>query len=261
MELTKHLYFILFPNNALVASQLSPELFAKHYTVGASRHYEGKVIFAEIDINFRHPFFTIDKILKETIQHEDGRPKATKFISTYRVLEHIDYSAIQKLYLVSPDGYCISLEESPYSDMHKPGFIRIFAEIAPMRMLVLSDHNFIDFGKYITNPANTKSAPKQFYTQIELDMVEFLDEFEKNPFHPTPIKGLHSSTLRDGFLEMRKYPDKHSKGLCMNSSLNRLSYKLIRHGFMFSSQEESRYFPMPSSEEIEKTNFKFWRSM
>ena len=37
----KHLYVILHPVNALVASQLGPEQFAGYYTVGSSKHHEG----------------------------------------------------------------------------------------------------------------------------------------------------------------------------------------------------------------------------
>ncbi len=61
MEYKNRLYLILHPDSALVASQLNPEQFAKHYVAGSSRHYEGKVIFASIDINFRNPYFDIAK--------------------------------------------------------------------------------------------------------------------------------------------------------------------------------------------------------
>ena len=37
--------------------------------------------------------------------------------------------------------------------------------------------------------------------------------------------------------------------------------KRIRHGFMFSSQEGYKFFPMPSAHEIEEKNFKFWQGM
>ena len=41
-ELQKHLYLILHPNEALVASQLSPEAFGSHYSIGSPRHFTGK---------------------------------------------------------------------------------------------------------------------------------------------------------------------------------------------------------------------------
>ena len=136
----------MHPNPSLVASQLSPEQFASHYMSGSTRHYEGKVVFAEIDINFRHPFFKIDEILDQVHPHEDGRPKATKFISTYRVLEHVDPDVIQRLYLTTPSAAVLGLDSTPYDKTHKPDFLRIYAEIVPTRMLVLSKMNFPEFG-------------------------------------------------------------------------------------------------------------------
>ena len=43
-----HLYVIMWPNYALVASNLPPEEFGKHYTLGSSRYFHGQVVFAEI---------------------------------------------------------------------------------------------------------------------------------------------------------------------------------------------------------------------
>lgn len=85
-EYDKHLYMIVFPINALVASQLKPNEFAEHYTIGSAKHYKGKVIFAEVDINFRNPYFEIDHYLSLTVAHEDGRPKKTKFIDRKSVV-------------------------------------------------------------------------------------------------------------------------------------------------------------------------------
>ena len=86
MEYANRLYVILHPTSALIGSQLTPAELARHYTVGPTRHYRGKVIFAELDVGFRNPYFAIDAALREMVPHPDGRPKATKFISCYRVL-------------------------------------------------------------------------------------------------------------------------------------------------------------------------------
>jgi hypothetical protein len=78
--------------------------------------------------------------------------------------------------------------------------------------------------------------------------------------HP-PIPGLHPSKLRDAIVEMRTQKDKPTKGLRLDSSFDTIPYKLIRHGFMFASQEATKFFPMLSREEIERTNYRFWRAM
>ena len=71
-------------------TMLPPEEFGKHYTVGSSRFFHGQVVFAEIDIGFRNDYFPIDRTLTEVKPKPDGTPKRTKFIKTYRVLEHLD---------------------------------------------------------------------------------------------------------------------------------------------------------------------------
>lgn len=262
MNYINRLYLILYPNNALVASQYAPELFAKHYVVGSYRYYNGKIIFAELDINFRDDYFDIERGIKGLKPHEDGSPKATKFISSYRVLEHIDFDMIKALYLSTSEAHVIKLEAAPYDKHHQEGMLRIFAEITPINMLVMSWLNFIDFGTYITREGNPKGCPNVFYTQIDLEIEEFLKSFEANPFMPPPLPFVHPSKLRDAILCLNgEKQNNTTKGLALSSSLNEISYRKLRHGFMFASQDKHLFFPMPRHEEIEKMNYWFWNEM
>ena len=261
MEFTSHQYAILYPSAALVASQLGPTDFARHFISGSSKFFAGKLIFAEVDLNYRNPYFDIDACLADLKHHEDGRPKSTKYISTYRVLEHLEFSALQKLYISTPEGYTLELTEGAYDKQHQPGLIRVYAEISPISMMLLSDYNFPDFGKFITDPKTRVGAPSMFYTQIELEVDEFLKEIEKNPLLPSPIPDLHPGVLSKSLLELKGTPDKHTKGLSPASSLGKVSFRNIRHGFMFASQKWTKFFPMPELKVIEETNFKFWKTM
>ena len=261
MDHQNHLYMTLHPNCSLIGSQYNPEEFAAHYMSGSTRHYDGKVIFAEIDVNYRHDFFNIDRGIAGLVEHEDGRPKATKFISTYRVLEHVAFDAVKRLYVTTPSAIVMGLDPEPYDVEHKPGFIRLIAEISPTRMLVLTKHSFPEFGKAITDPDNPKGVPSIFYAQIDLNIADFLEEFEKNAFLPTPIPSVHPSKLRDAIIELQEIPDKRTKGLSLDSNFNTKSYRSLRHGFMFTSQSDSKFFRMPSPEQIEDTNYRFARDM
>ncbi len=261
MKYTNRLYVLLHPSSALIGSQYTPEQLARHYTVGPTRHYRGKVLFAEVDNGFRHPYFAIDRAIAELVPHEDGRPKATKFISSYRVVEHIDFGALKSLYLTSPEGYCLEVEAGPLDEKDGTSDLRIYAEITPLRMLVLSRFGFTDFGSFITDPGNSIGAPKFFYTQLDLDVEEFLDEYGQNPFMQPPIPNLHPAVLRDAIAELRATGTKSNKGLSLRSNLDSFSYRLIRKGFMFASPQERKFYPMPSPQEIEKRNLRFWRSM
>ncbi len=264
MNYEKHLYVILHPNPSLVASMYKPKQFAMHYISGSTRFYDGRVLFFEISLDYRNDWFNIEEALNELKPHEDGRPKATKFIKSYRIIEHIDFSAIKNLYITTPTGECLELEADKSEkdiDVKEDGELRIFAEINPLSMLVITKLNYINFGKNITDPNDSKSAPKQCYTQIHFDADQFLSDFEKNPMMLPPLRGVHPSKLRDAILEMKINPYKKTKGLALDSNFNKIPYSYIKHGFMFASETESKFFRIPSMLEIEKKNFKFWRSM
>ena len=261
MAFQNRLYMILFPNTALVGSQLAPADFGKHFNSASSKYYSGKLIFAEIDPSFRHNFFDLDETFGKMRPHDDGRPKATKYVATYRVLEHMDFDTILSLYITTPEGATLELVTGEYEARHQTGFVRVFAEISPVSNLVLSDYNFMEFSKTITSPKSFVGAPKMFYTQIELDTAEFLKDIEANPLMLPPVPDLHPAILRDSILEIQKYKDKHTKGLSLASPLGKLSFRSLRHGFMFASQERNLFFPLPSAAEIEKTNYRFWKSM
>ncbi|MDR2313081.1 MAG: hypothetical protein LBE02_00935 [Spirochaetaceae bacterium] len=261
MPYTNYLYMICYPNPALIGSQLDAEQFARHYTVGSSRDYQGRLVFAELDPDFRNNFFDIESGMKALKPHEDGRPKSTKFIASYRILENVDFQAIRTLYLSSSAGYIMRIDPAPYEAAPSHNILRIYAEINPVRMLVLSKSNFVDFGRYFTDPGNGKGAPKLLYTQLEFDIDEFLEEFSSNPLMQSPIPGIHPSKIRDGIHEVQRIPGKAQKGLSLDCPFDRLPARMIRHGFMFASQAEHIFFPMPAMQVIERDFYKYYKTM
>lgn len=256
----KHIYMILHPNNFLIASGLNPKQLGKHYLTGSSQHFNGRLIFAEIDINYRNDFFDIEWALDELTPHKDGRPKSTKFISAYRVLENMDFSAIKKLYLASSTGAVMDLESAPYEHHKNPSAFKIFAGITPLKMLAMSTESFIEYGQNICKDKH-KGAPKCFYTQIEFDAVEFQKEFSDHPLIPSPVTGVHPAILDKAIDEIMMNPEKISKGIKLHSSFHEFPSRLIRHGFLFASGEEYKYFPMPSLQEIEEKFYSYHKSM
>jgi hypothetical protein len=193
----KHLYVILHPVNALVASQLGPEQFAGYYTVGSSKHHEGKVIFAELDLAFRNSHFEIDHYLDLTVPHPDGSPKKTKFISSYAVLEHIDLKALKSLYLVTTSGKALQLKPHPYKAINEPGLVRIYQEICPLTSLVASTLDQRGFARYITTQTRSKGAPKILFTQYEFDVDAFLAANHNRDLLTCPIPGTFPNLLLD----------------------------------------------------------------
>jgi len=261
MAYDPHLYLTLFPTKSLVASQLEPEGFAQHYQVGSTQFYEGKLLFAEIDPGYRNDFLRIEWGLGELKPHEDGRPKATKTISSYRVLEHIAASAFECLYLATAGGQILGLDPAPPSEEDASGALRVYLEICPMNMLVLSHLTPVGFGRYIVDPDNPKGVPKLFFTEVELDIDDFLRRYHVNPFVGAPLPGLHPSKLRAAAMEMKAEPEKPVKGISLHTPLQELPYRRLLRGYWLVSATEAIHFPMPPLSEIERRNFGFFRAM
>jgi len=260
MPYETHLYAILFPTSALVGSHLNPQDFARHFSSGTSKYSEGKLIFVELDSNYRHPYFQLEEQLKELTPHEDGRPRATKYFSTYRVLEHIDYSALGTLYISSPEGHVIALPKGEYvQNEAEAGKLRVYAEIAPVSTLILSGYNFLEYSKFIT--AAPYGAPKMLYTQVDFEADEFLTEYQNTQIPVSPIPDIHPAILCNAIQELGRKKDKHAKALSLRSPLGKISMRMLRHGLMFASQNGNVFYPFPTMAEIEKQNRKFWRAM
>lgn len=261
MSFANHLYLILHPNHSLIASQLEPASFIMHYVQGPTRYFEGKLIFAEIDPAFRSAYFDIDGAYAGLIPHPDGSPKATKFIKSYRVLEHIDFDAIGKLYVCNSVGDFVVLEAEDYDPRLEPDEMHIILEINPVKFIVLTKYNFLDFARFITDPQNPKGAPKVFYAQLEFSVDEFMRDFEENPFIRSYVPGIHPARLHNAILEVRNTPGKKVKGISLDCPVDRISYKVLRQGFMFASQGKNRFYPLLPIDLVEEKYYRFWKSM
>ncbi|MEW6550481.1 MAG: hypothetical protein AB1407_13560 [Spirochaetota bacterium] len=256
----RHLYLILHPNHSLIASALEPESFIKHYIQGSSRYFEGRLIFAELDPSWRHPYFDIDEAYKGLVPHPDGSPKATKFIKSYRVLEHIDLSSLGALHFCNPTGESVELNPQAAIPEERDE-MKIIVEINPVRFMVLTRYDMERFSHFITDPHNSKGAPAMFFAQLEFSIEDFMREFEANPFVSSFLPGIHPARLHEAVLEIRRTPGKYVKGISLDCPIEKLSYKMLKNGFMFARQGQMRYYPLAGVDEIERTHYKFWRTM
>ncbi len=257
-EYQKHLYMIVFPINALVASQLKPEEFAQHYTIGSAKHFRGKVIFVEVDIKFRNSYFDIDHYLDLTV-HQDGRPKKTKFISSYAVLEHIDFKALKNLYLVTTNGKSLEIAARPYTAINEPGLVRIYQEVTPLTNLVASTLDQRAFGKYITGETKSKGAPKICFTQYEFNVPEFIEKNKNREIMYSPIPETNPARLSEYLMELKSHPDKKTKTINLSTTLLEASYALIRHGFWFAEKDTLLFYPMPPAQELQDNHYDWWK--
>ncbi|MGE5683026.1 MAG: hypothetical protein ACM34K_19365 [Bacillota bacterium] len=255
----KHLYMIVFPINALVASQLEPERFGEHYTMSSAKHFSGKVIFAEIDINYRNDYFDLERYLDLTVPHEDGSPKRTKFISSYKVLENVDLSAIKRLFLVTVNGKVLPIEPAEYTAYNEPGLIRIYQEICPLETLVASTKDQREFGKFITTETRSKGAPKICFTQIDFNLDDFFRQNRNRDIYTIELPDVNPYRFYECITELKNNPQKLTKTISLGSILRDISFKFLRHGFWFSAGEEMKFFPMPTQYDLENKYFYWWK--
>lgn len=259
MSYQKHLYAIMYPNFALVASQLEPADFGRYYSVGSARYYSGKMLFIEIDINYRHDYFPIDEYLNQTVAHPDGSPKMTKFISSYRVLEHLSMESLGSLYAATVNGDVLRIDPKPYSPAPSNSRILIIQELNPIQLLVASTYDHAALGKYMTQPGNPRGCPKLFFTQIDVDVDRFLKDWSQNPFLAAPIPGIHPQKLAQVLESLKAEPQPRTKSIGIQSIFDRITYSRICNGFFVAAGDELKHYPMPTQEELQRDHYAWWK--
>lgn len=256
-----HLYLILFPNEALVASQLTPEEFGKHYAIGSPRHFTGKVIFMEVSTEYRHEYLRLEQYLKSLETSNLGRPKRTRFVKSYRVLEHIDFAAFQKLYLVTTDGGVLGLDQVEDPTKYEDDHVRLYQEICPLRVLVASKLNPPQFGNYITCETWSKGAPKIFFTQYDINVEEAVSGKSVHLSNIGLLPNVNPTNLPTALMELKEDPSKRTKTVSLNPNLDVMSYKAIKHGFWFSGGLKTVFYRMPGMDELHEKHRSWWRRL
>ncbi len=251
--MTTHLYLSLLPE-ALIFSQLDPDEFGTYYAVGSQKKSRGPAMFLEIDPSFRHPYFHMEAALERCKPHEDGSPKSSLYVSVYRVLEHMDLDAMQKLYLVTSDGRTLGLSAEDYKPIEENG-LHLYQEIAPVTPLVVSRLDPVNFYDLIVkNPTSLITVPAIAYTELQLGELA-----------TDPIMGIsenlpygNSDHLRQCLADVKtKYV---STKMVDRISSPVVQYRTIKNGFFFGNQKALKFFPMLRPEVLRAEHYRWFRS-
>jgi hypothetical protein len=250
--MTVHLYVSLIPE-ALIASMLSPEEFGVYYAVGGEKKARGQAMFFEIDPDYRHEFFNIDDGVKRCIPHEDGTPKASIYISIYRVLEHIDPNAIKKLYLVTSDGRTLGIDPAEKLPEDSLG-LHLYQEIAPVNPLVVSTYGPHKFYELIVKNMTLIQLPAICFAELRLGALA--TDPEDGEVGDLPYANIDH--LRECLIDLRsktifaKMVDRTHSPVIM--------YRTVKSGFYFACKDTLLYFPMPSTKELREKHNPWRRS-
>lgn len=254
--MTVHLYLSLIPE-ALIASMLPPEEFGMYYSVGYRKKVRGQAMFVELDPDFRHPFFPIEEGIARCVPHEDGRPKKSVYIATYRVLEHVPLANVNRLYLVTKFGETLPLERSSNYPNAAEQPLFLYQEIAPVKPLVASSLPPQDFWRFLTqDPESMIHLPAVCFVDLRLGDLARDPEFGE--IRDLPYDRIHH--LREVLLELKtEAKTVHTKMVDRVHTVE-YPYRMINTGIYIGNKEELAFFPLPPRDELRNTYYRWWRS-
>lgn len=246
-----HYYMLSYRFEALVASHLEPEAFGLYMAVGTQKNTRGNVLFFEIDPDLHSDYFHLEDIQERCTPHKDGSPKRSKYISVYRVMEHLNLSAFGKLYLTTADGRVIHLEASEYDVSNNSSGPNLYQELCPVSPLVLSALSPDAFAKFMTDPCNPVSVPRIFFADLLLDR----DDSGRLAGYLPYSDPMH---IVDCINEL-KHSRKQTKTVSRSPHIHSF-YRTLRRGFFLGDQSGIKYYPFPERRHLEVEYAKWWRS-
>ncbi|MGD2103608.1 MAG: hypothetical protein PVJ55_00650 [Anaerolineae bacterium] len=247
------LYLSLIPE-ALIASMLTPQEFGVYYAVGTTKKARGQAIFFEVDPEFRHDCFPIEEGIRRCVPHEDGSPKASIYISVYRVLEHVPLHALGKLYLVTADGRVLGLDATHTLPETAEG-LHLYQEIAPVTTLVVSSLSPRPFYELIVKDPNILlRLPAICFAELRLG--ELATDPERGNIGDLPYSRVDH--LRQCLIALAtKTVDAK---MVNRTEPATFSYRTISSGIFLGNEVDLLFYPFPSSQELRIHHYRWWRS-
>lgn len=253
-------YMMCFRFEALVASHLAPEEFGVYMAVGTRKLASGKVMFFEVD-PFPRPgakiagepgYFQLDDIEQRCAPRPDGSPKRSKYISVYRVLEHLSLEQFGPLYLTTSDGRVLELQESPYEGDGEGAQMNLYQELCPLLPMVVSTLGPAAFLTHMTDRRNPVSAPRLFLGDLRLDRDAAGRLAGDLPY-------TDARHIEECVRELGQNADKPSKTVSRTPRTQGF-FRVIRRGFFLGDPTGLKHWRFPSVDELEVRHASWWRS-
>ncbi|MHA2314516.1 MAG: hypothetical protein ACXACF_04425 [Candidatus Hermodarchaeia archaeon] len=246
-----HLYLSLIPES-LVVSMLPAQEFGRYLAVGTKKRAKEQAIYFELSNDFESEYFDLPGAIKLCTPHEDGQPKHSVYVSTYRVLEHVPLKVIGSLWLVTSNGLALELKQNPLPAKTEQ-IHHLYQELCPVHPLIASTLGPSEFCNFITDPQVRVSVPKICFLDLRLGTVP--EKSNKSDPGDLPYKNIKH--LWNCMLELT---EKNKTTKTVNRVYSpRVLYRCIKSGFYVGDQHTLLYYPFPSSEEMEKKHHRWWR--
>lgn len=249
-----HVYFSLIPE-ALVVSMLPPEAFGQYYATGRRYKTRGQAAFIEVDPEFRHEYFAIDDAIARCVPHEDGSPKNSVYVSTYRVLEHLPVAALGPLHLTTAYGDTLALERSDRLEERGDSKYHLYQDLAPVQSLAVSSLSPEDYyRRLVTSPSKFIRFPGLSF--VDLDLGGLGNDPESQHIQDLPYPFLHH--LRESLLELAE-KDKDIK-LVSRAQSPEFLYRMVRTGLYVGSGGDLACYRMPPHSALRNDHPRWWRN-
>jgi hypothetical protein len=247
-----HLYMLCYRFEALVASHLEPESFGRYMAVGDQKNTKGNVLFFEINPDLKGNYFRLDDIAKRCVPHADGRPKQSKYISIYRVLEHLEIADIGTLYLATADGRVLGLEPSGYDPTHEDAGANLYQELSPVSPMIVSALPPAALIRFITDPTNPLRLPRLLFADLLLER----DDAGRLAGYLPYADPMH---ILDCIRELESGGHKMTKTVSRDPHLHGF-FRTIRRGFFLGDAEHLKFYRFPERRVLEIEHARWWRS-
>ena len=248
-----YLYLSLIPE-ALIYSQLAPELFGKYIAIGDKKLTRGPALFFSVDPAFESENFHMAPARAKCVPHPDGSPRRSSYVSVYNVLSGVPISKLGNLYLTTKDGITLELEPSEARPPERKG-LHLYQEICPVYPKVASPLGPEAFARKVTNPDNPVFLPRLVFAELRLNGLA--TDPEKSSASNLPYKDLNH--LRECLTSLKYKSDKMTK--IVHRDLDKdLLYPVLETGFFVGDQEDFRYYPFPSADDLEGKHHIWWNS-
>ena len=249
-------YMVCSRFEALIASHLEPEAFGTYMAVGTKKLASGHVAFFEIDPGFpaHTDHFQVDDIEQRCAPHNDGSPKRSKYISVYRVMEFLPLPVYGPLYLTTPDGRVMRLDEGRYDEGTEEPGMNLYQELCPLIPMVVSTHGPAAFARSITDPRSPVHAPRIFFADLAIDRDAQGRLAGWLPY--TDVAHIEDC------IQSLEVPDDSGKVTKTVSRTPRTRgfLRAIRRGFFIGDQTGVKFYRFPTREELEIHHSKWWHS-
>lgn len=247
-----HYYMICARFEALIASHLEPEAFGLYMAVGTKKLASGRVTFFEIDPAGVGPYFGAEEIEKLCAPHLDGSARASKYLKTYRVLEHLDLSAFGQLFLTTADGRTLALDAAPYDVAAEQQRVHMYQELCPLIPLVVSGLGPAAFAKRMTDPKEPVSAPRLFFADLKL-------EFDADGALSGALPYSDPLHIMECIRQLKREGTKTTKTVSRTPRTQGF-FRAIDRGFFLGDQTGLKHFPLPPVEDLEIHHRAWWHS-